>query len=214
VPTLTDTNFRTKETAWAQLGISVESVVQVKVIKTKRPWALVYCDKTTDTPEISELFLMVHFDQLRKEKPTEIQNEDQMIRYFFGVYGFQKSGNGFDDTQKGLISFVRDSERFFLPDREREDKLFDFLLGKQRGTEVATGDSDMTSVGDSEMTSATGGSNMTSVEDLVPHREVLSSSSSTSNSSGSQKKRKAIEALTDTEYEPSKAVENNSGTDT
>jgi len=198
VSTLAEKHYRAKEAAWASLGTTAESVVQVKVIKTVRPWALVYCDNGTGLVQLRDLFVVVHFEQLRKAKPTEIQNEDQMMKFFFGAYAFQRSGYGFEDLHKGLISFVRDSDKSNAADFEREDKLIDILLGKERGSVVATDARDTASV-----------------EDLVPPREVEvgSSSSAKTNPSGSQKKRKAIEALAETENETSMAVDSNSGTD-
>jgi hypothetical protein len=198
VSTLTEKNYRKKEAVWAQLGTIHQSVVQGKIIKTVRPWALLYCDNETDSAELRNLFLVVHYEQLRKEKPTleEMHNEEKMMRFLKGAYSFQRSGYGFEDLKKGLISFTRDSDISFIKDRDREDILIDFLLDKRR-----------------ESTLASDGNEMALVEDLIPSVVSGSSSSSIAVQSGNQKKRKANEAITDTGNDASMVVENNPGTD-
>jgi len=142
--------------------------------------------------------LVVHYEQLRKEKPTleEMHNEEMMMRFFKGAYTFQRGGYGFEDMKKGLISFTRDSDISFIKDRDREDLLIDFLLDKRR-----------------ESTLASDGNEMALVEDLIPSVVSGSSSSSIPVESGNQKKRKANEAITDTGNDASMVVENNPGTD-
>ena len=125
-------SYRKNETVWCQLGTIEESVVCGRVNKTDRPWAFVFFHNN-DTPKLlSQVYSVVHFDQLSKMKPniSDMYSQEEMMAFFQGAYAYQASGYGFTDLLSGVITMTTIWRMTPTADQKREDELFDFLTGK------------------------------------------------------------------------------------